>query len=227
MTGKPDLVEWADTVGWSKQLHEVIEGGAKAYRLETDISKRRGIAKLLLQFVVGKIQQIPFESDINIYGPLKDLVFFLEDLEKGRAHPWSIPTNFGGTNITTTADSEFRLWVKAIVQICLAQGLKPTPTYRLVARKLTESGRTGRKKNSDTGTLGPVAWQSVRRWANADTPPESRLALETIVGFWAKELNSRKNAIAIYGLSAVLEEIVRGGVSLDHHRDLFHFEPSE
>ena len=161
---------WPDPTAWIDDLYAVLEACNAVYIKEPDISLRRNKAAGILVEVLSALHALPPFANGSAHMALKDLQIFLQDLDYGRAHPWSRPNSCGGTNVTTTAEREVRQWAVALVHLVWMAGFRKTDAYKLVADTLTKSGRTGAKGE-------PVAWRSVQQWY-IDVPKP----LETLVG---------------------------------------------
>jgi hypothetical protein len=161
---------WPDPTLWVNDLRTTLEARAAVYEQEPDALLRRNKAAGMLAELLSAIHSLPAFAYSSAHMPLKDLLIFLQDLDIGRAHAWSKPVNFGGTNVTPTAERELRNWAVGLVHILWLAGNCKSEAYRLVATTMTDSGRRG--KNG-----GSVSWRSVQQWYLKTPAP-----LETIVG---------------------------------------------
>jgi hypothetical protein len=148
---------WPDPTDWINRLYQGMLDRQVKYDAEPDILLKRNKAGGMLGLVVTSLLELPAFRNDSVYLPLKDLLIFLSDLDRGRDHPWSAPVNFGGTNITTTAQGELKIWVRAAFGVLKSNGFKPVEAYRRIASGLSASGRMGRK-----GKL--MRWQRVQAW---------------------------------------------------------------
>lgn len=147
------------------------------YDAESDPLLKRNKAGGMLGLVISSLLELPAFKNDSVHLPLKDLMIFLSDLDRGRDHPWSAPVNFGGTNITNTAQGELKIWVRAVFAVLTKNGFKPVEAYRRIASGLTDSGRSGRKG-------APVRWQRVQRWClEAETQHDHRVN-EKLLRWW-------------------------------------------
>lgn len=151
MIGPDQEVDWFDA------LHERMASVQKQYESEQSPLRRRTIAKGMLAEVMNFLLLHPRFRTSLVHLPLKDLLIFLSDLERGRKHPWSEPGFAFGTNIATSAQSELKLWVKAAYALLRRNGFEAVEAYRRLSKQLTETGRTGRSGAN-------VRWQSVQQW---------------------------------------------------------------
>lgn len=177
---------WPDPTDWINRLYREMADRQLSYDAETDILLKRNKAGGMLGLVITSLLELPAFRNDSVYLPLKDLLIFLSDLDRGRDHPWSAPVNFGGTNITTTAQGELKIWVRAAFGVLRTNGFKPVEAYRRLATALTTSGRAGRNGN-------PVRWQRVQAWCSeAETPRDQQIRMKMErwwVDFRASDLN--------------------------------------
>jgi hypothetical protein len=100
--GKMPNPGWPDPTDWVRRLNQEVSERWAIYEQDPDVLSKRKQAGMMLGQVVLYLRELPpFKNDTLM--PLKDLLIFLSDLDRGRDHPWSAPVNFGGTNVTTTA----------------------------------------------------------------------------------------------------------------------------
>jgi hypothetical protein len=146
------------------------------------------------------------------------LLIFLSDLDRGRDHPWSAPVNFGGTNITTTAQNELKMWVRAANSVLQQNGFKPVEAARHIAMGLTKSGRTGRANRE-------VQWKRVHEWCREDEAQLDREIRETVERWWRDFRASTASVKVVDGSGKPVGEKALAGVfadqiwSLPHLRD--------
>lgn len=170
---------WPDPTDWVNRLYQAMAERQAAYDAESDPLLKRNKAGGLLGLVISSLLELPAFKNDSVHLPLKDLMIFLSDLDRGRDHPWSAPVNFGGTNITTTAQRELKIWVRAAFGVLRGNGFKPVEAYRRIASGLTDSGRSGRKG-------APVRWQRVQAWClEAETQSDARVK-EKVERWWAE-----------------------------------------
>ena len=162
--GKTTNPDWPDPTEWANRLHQTLAKRQANYVAETDILLKRNKAGNMLARVIDALRELPNFKNESVDWPLKDLLIFLSDLDRGRNHPWSARVNFGGTNITTTATSELKIWVRAVYAVLRANGFKPVEAYRRIAKGLEKSGRTSQKNE-------PISWRLVQAWCRE---PKSR-----------------------------------------------------
>ena len=170
-------LDWPDPTEWVNHLHGVLSERYAIYEQEHDLLLRRNKAAAMLGQVISSLLSLPLFKNDKAHLALKDLLIFLSDLDKGRDHPWSAPVNFGGTNITTTAQSELKIWVRAACGVLKGNGFKPVPAYRRIACGLTTSGRTGRGGNA-------VRWQTVQTWCLESETLRDQQAREKLERLW-------------------------------------------
>ena len=175
---KPTNVGWPDPTDWVNRLYEEMAQRQSVYDTETDPLLKRYKAGNMLGLVILSLLELPAFKNEPVVLPLKDLMLFLGDLDRGRDHPWSAPVNFGGTNITTTAQLELKVWVRAAFVVLRANDFKPVEAYRRIATGLTKSGRSGRNG-------GDVRWQLVQRWCLESETPRHHRVREKVELWWA------------------------------------------
>ena len=168
---------WPDPTEWVNHLHGVLSERYAIYEQENDLLLRRNKAAAMLGQVISSLLSLPPFKNDTAHLALKDLLIFLSDLDKGRDHPWSAPVNFGGTNITTTAQSELKIWVRAACGVLKANGFKPVEAYRRIASGLTTSGRRGRRGNA-------VRWQTVQTWCLETEASREQQVREKLERWW-------------------------------------------
>ena len=168
---------------------------------------------------LSRLSLPPFKND-TAHLALKDLLIFLSDLDKGRDHPWSAPFNFGGTSITTTAQSELKIWVRAACSVLKTNGFKPVEAYRRIASGLTTSGRTGRGGR-------PVRWQTVQTWCLESESSRDQQVRKKLEDWWIdfRAQLTGINVIDDWGRPVPEREIAGRFAdlcwSMDHIRDRF------
>ena len=168
---------WPDPTEWVNHLHGVLSERYAIYEQEHDLLLRRNKAAAMLGQVISSLLSLPPFKNDTAHLALKDLLIFLSDLDKGRDHPWSAPVNFGGTNITTTAQSELKIWVRAAYGVLKGNGFQPVEAYRRIASGLTTSGRTGRGGSA-------VRWQTVQTWCLESETSRDQQAREKLERWW-------------------------------------------
>jgi hypothetical protein len=168
---------WPDPNDWINRLYITMAERRAIYEAETDPLLKRNKAGGMLGQIIHSLLELPAFKDDSVHLPLKDLMIFLSDLDRGRDHPWSKPVNFGGTNITTTAKKELKIWIRAVYGVLTKSGLKPVEAYRRIAAGLTASGRTGRKEK-------PVRWQQIQTWCLEVENPYEQAIREKVELWW-------------------------------------------
>lgn len=169
---------WPEPNDWVNRLYEAMAERQAIYDTETDPLLKRNKAGGMLGLVILSLLELPaFKNDSVLY-PLKDLLIFLSDLDRGRDHPWSAPVNFGGTNITTTAQGELKIWIRAAFAVLTANGFRTVEAYKRIADGLNKSGRRGRN-----GKL--VRWQLVQRWCLEPESLHDHHVREKVERWWA------------------------------------------
>lgn len=134
-----------------------MELRSAVYKEQKDSDLRRNKAAAMLGAVLAALHELPPFRYGEAHLPLKDLLIFLSDLDRGRSPDWAQPTNVGGTSVVTTGEEELRYWAIAMVHVLWSTGLKQTEAYKLVAKGLTKHGRRGKDG-------GAVKWRSVQQW---------------------------------------------------------------
>jgi hypothetical protein len=209
---------WPDPTDWVNRLYQAMAERQAVYDAETDQLLKRNKAGGMLGLVLSTLLELPAFKNDSVHLPLKDLMIFLSDLDRGRDHPWSAPVNFGGTNITTTAQGELKIWVRAACGVLRGNSFKPVEAYRRIASGLTNSGRSGRNGN-------PVRWQRVQAWClEAETQRDSHVK-EKVERWWAdfREETAAINVVDDWGRPVAEKEIAGRFAdlcwSLPHLRD--------
>ncbi len=181
--------EWPDPTDWINRLYGAMADRQAVYDAESDPLLKRNKAGGMLGLVISSLMELPAFRNSSVHLPLKDLMIFLSDLDRGRDHPWSAPVNFGGTNITTTAQGELKIWVRAAFGVLTSNGFKPVEAYRHLAAGLTKSGRSGRNGK-------PVRWQLVQSWClERETKHDARIRQK--LERWWSDFRTQTGAIHI------------------------------
>jgi hypothetical protein len=175
--GKTKGLGWPDPTDWVNQLYQAMAERQAVYDAECDPLLKRNKAGGMLGLVISSLLELPAFKNDSVHLPLKDLMIFLSDLDRGRDHPWSAPVNFGGTNITTTAQGELKRWVRAACGVLRENGFRAVEAYRRIASGLTDSGRSGRNGN-------PVRWQRVQAWCLEGESPRDQHVREKVQRWW-------------------------------------------
>jgi hypothetical protein len=209
---------WPDPTDWANRLHLAMAERQAVYDKQVDPLTKRNQVGGMLGLIISSLLELPAFKNDSVHLPLKDLMIFLSDLDRGRDHPWSSPVNFGGTNITTTAQAELKTWVRAAYEVLRDNDFKPVEAYRRIARGLTESGRSGRKGM-------PVRWQRVQAWCLEAEEPRDIHVRRTVARWWAdlREQTAAINVVDDWG-KPVLEREIAGKFAdlcwgLPHLRD--------
>jgi hypothetical protein len=210
MVGPQEL----DISEWVERLHAEMAHRQQAYDAEPDVLVKRNMSGGMLAAVILALLKLPSFKNDSVHLPLKDLLIFLSDLDKGRDHRWTAPVNFGGTNIATTAQEELKSWIRAAFSILTTSGFKPVEASRRIARGLTASGRSGRDG-------GPVRWQRVLAWCREPETPRHLMVKEKAERWWA---DMQTSIAAINVLDVVTKKEMAGQFadqcwSLPHLRD--------
>ena len=168
---------WPDPNDWVNRLCASLEERYSVYQQEPDELLRRNKAAAMLAQVLSSLHELPPFHNGHAHMPLKDLLLFLNDLDRGRSPPWVKPVNFGGTSATTTAETELRQWVNGVVHVLWLTGMSRTHAYKSVAEGLSKHGRRGKDG-------GSVPWRSVQQWCrNLGHPSESMIG-RRIMDWW-------------------------------------------
>lgn len=175
--GKVTNPSWPDPTDWINSLYQEMSVRQSIYDQEVDPLLKRNKAGGMLGAVIAHLMALPAFKNDSVHLPLKDLMIFLSDLDRGRDHPWAAPVNFGGTNITTTSQAELKIWVRATYAILLGSGCKPVQAYRRIADGLTSSGRTGRNGKA-------VRWQTVQTWCRENCATHEEAIKEKLEKWW-------------------------------------------
>jgi hypothetical protein len=216
--GKITNPEWPDPTEWINRLYQSLAKRQDDYDAETDIVVKRIKAAGVLGQVVRSLLELPPFRNESVHLPLKDLLIFLSDLDRGRAHPWAAPVNFGGTSATTTARSELKIWVRAAFAVLRANEFKPVEAYRRIAAGLTKSGRAGRGGE-------PVRWQLVQAWCREAETQHDRNVREKLEAWWVDFRSENFSNRPVDGLGKPIPEKEIAGRfadlcwSLQHLRD--------
>ena len=134
-----------------------LESRADVFRRETDIVLKRNGSANMLEAVLRHLHALPPFADTKSIFPLKDMLMFFSDLERGRDHPWSLTVLRGGTNQATTAMTELKLWVLAVFAVLRSVQFTRVEAYRQIAEGLSKTGRSGRNGL-------PLRWRTVGAW---------------------------------------------------------------
>lgn len=217
---------WPDPTDWVNRLYQAMAERQAAYDAESDLLGKRKKAGLMLGQVVSALMELPAFKNEMVHLPLKDLLIFLSDLDLGRDHPWAAPVNFGGTNITTTAQGELKIWVRAAFGVLTRNDFTPVEAYRRIAKGLTKSGRSGRNG-------GPVRWQLVQAWCRETETARDSWIREKVDRWWDDfRLETAEIKVVDDRGMAVPEKEIAGDFadlcwSLPHLRDRSISPPSE
>jgi hypothetical protein len=171
-------------------LYRVLSKGYAAYAAEADTLAKREIAMLILVEVVKTLRMHPRFSTGDEYLPLRDLMFFLADLNRGRDHPWSAPVNFGGTNLTTTAQAELKVWIKAAFAVLRGSNFKPVEAYKRIAAGLAANGLRDRKGKS-------LELRRVQRWCLEPPDGDDLEFSQLLINAWT---DYRDQKLALHAL---------------------------
>lgn len=207
---------WPNPTEWVNRLYHELAERQAVYDAETDPLLKRNKAGGMLATLLGSLLELPAFKNESVHLPLKDLLIFLADLDRGRDHPWAAPVNFGGTNVTTASKSELKIWVRAAFHILTDSGFKPVEAYRHIADGLTASGRTGRKGNS-------VRWQQVQTWCLEQETKRDEVIRQKLQAWWSDYLTSQPLGVGA-GKNVQLKKQIAGHFanlcwSLPHLRD--------
>ncbi len=168
---------WPEPNDWIQRLCASLEVRYGIYEREPDPILRRNKAASMLAEVLSFLHELPPIHNGHAHMPLKDLLQFLNDLDRGRAPAWAKPTNFGGTSALTTAESELRFWVHGVVHVIWSTGVRKTEAYKIVAEGLTTHGRRGKDG-------GAVPWRSVQQWCMKLGHPSETPVGRRILDWW-------------------------------------------
>lgn len=217
-TSKTTSAGWPDPTDWVNRLYQAMAERQEVYDAEGDPLLKRNKAGGMLGLVISSLLELPAFKNASVHLPLKDLMIFLSDLDRGRDHPWSAPVNFGGTNITNTAQGELKIWVRAAFGVLMQNGFKPVEAYRHIASGLTDSGRSGRNGK-------PVRWQRVQAWCLESEAPRDHYVKEKVQRWWTdfREHTATINVVDDWGQPVAEREIAARFAdlcwSLPHLRD--------
>ncbi len=89
--GKTTTPGWPDPTEWVNRLYQRLAKRQANYEAETDTLLKRNKAAGMLGQVIHALLELPNFREDSVHMPLKDLMIFLSDLDKGRDHPWSCP----------------------------------------------------------------------------------------------------------------------------------------
>lgn len=210
---------WPDPTAWAEELHHAMAIRQAIYDAEGDPLLKRNKAAAMLGLVLSSLMAFPNFKNDSVHLSLKDLLIFLADLDRGRDHPWAAPVNFGGTNITTSAQRELKIWVRAAFGVLANSGYKPVEGYRRIASGLTASGRTGRSGR-------PVRWQTVQTWCLEGETENDGMIRARLEQWWAdfREQSATFNVVDHHGQPVATRDIAGKFAdmcwSLPHLRDL-------
>jgi hypothetical protein len=208
---------WPDPSDWIKRLHEEMAARQANYDAEPDVLLKRNKAGGMLGSVVQALMELPAFKEDMVHLPLKDMLIFLADLDRGRDHPWSAAVNFGGTNVTTTATAELKIWVRATYGILKRSGFRAKEACERIAMGLNENGRSGRN--------GPVRWRLVQQWCREEPVPARQHVQEKVDRWWTDFRAETANIRVIDGAGLPVTEKEMAGLfadqvwSMPHLRD--------
>ncbi len=168
---------WPEPNDWIMRLCKALEERYAVYEQEPDALLRRNKAAAMLGQVLSSLHELPPFHNGHSHMPLKDLLIFLNDLDRGRSPPWAKPVNFGGTSAMTTAETELRQWVNGVVWVLWSTGMMKTESYKIVADGLSAHGRKGKDG-------GPVPWRSVQQWCRNLGHPKDTMIGKRIMDWW-------------------------------------------
>lgn len=122
---------------WLAEVHRTMAEIGREFS-SADMQRQRDLAGAAVAQITLALADVGvFEGDASgAQDALQNLLKMIRDLEHGRRHPWSIPTNFGGTRIEQQGDREVRLWAILATELLLQSGTKPEAAYQQVAAKL-------------------------------------------------------------------------------------------
>jgi hypothetical protein len=218
--------EPSQDLDWFDALHDRMASAQKLYESEQAPLRRRRIAEGMLAEVLNYLLMHPRFSSSFVHLPLKDLLLFLSDLERGRKHPWSEPGFPFGTNIATSSQSKLKLWVKAAFALLKRNGFEPVEAYRRLSAGLTETGRTGRKGAN-------VRWQSVQTWCREPESTNQALVQQRIDESWNEFQRQHSSLKVIDNSGRLLSQKEIAGLFVDAFwktpilRDRFNSPQSE
>ncbi len=216
-----DVKGYPDPSDWITSLHGELLEGSEAYHFD-DGPKRRRLAAMQLASVLSALMELPpFRNDKTLY-PLKDILIFLNDLDLGKKHPWSIPFSFGGTSATTTSQNELHAYVRVVHEFLTKNGFTPKEAYEHIASGLQESGRKGRNG-------GALSWRTVQSWCRK-TPSLGDAIVRQNLDQWIRGMEAK---IARFPTNPPMTPRVFASLvsdrmwSLDHLRDRINSGGSE
>ena len=176
----PDGPDWPDFEEWADRLHAALARQQQLYEAESNMDAKRNKATGQIEHILAALLELPTFASSTVHLPLKDLMFFFSDLDRGLRHPWSHPRNFGGTNITPTARIELKIWVRAAFTLLKSAGFTTTGAYRHIEAGLLENGFT-----NDGGAKIP--WRRIGEWCRQEESPleaEKRDFLQQYLTAW-------------------------------------------
>lgn len=125
---------------WIENLVRQIKDRRLRYEDELSLEGRRHQAALMVGDLTIALSNLPSLADVDLH-PLKHILMMFNDLENGRAHPWSVATNFGGTNRYTSAMMEVRVWVTMAQDVLVRAGHSGKAADKIVRAHLAATGR--------------------------------------------------------------------------------------
>ena len=181
-TSQPMDSDAAALMDWVVRLHEAMAAKQAIYEAENDPHKKRRIARAILAEITSFLLELSVFKDDSAHFPLKELIFALSDLDRGRAPALLAPSNSGGTNITDHAKSELKFWVRAVFNVLIQNGFKKKEAYERIANGLTKSGRSFRNGNS-------IRWRNVQSWCREDETQPYAAMRERVEQWWSDFYN--------------------------------------
>lgn len=168
-----------DLATWLKDLDEKLAIAGQGYlarksdELEPELmaetwppvrSNRTSFAMLALGILDKALTQLPgMQGHVGLV-PLHDLMAALIDLGQGGKPSLLQPVPGVGIGNEQTADRWVRQHALLFVALLEAIGVKGGRACETVAAILAGNGHVGRKRNSATGTLGPLSPRTVAHW---------------------------------------------------------------
>lgn len=168
--------------GWVENARAEFERIARAYASVTSPQMQRDGAGYMVAQCVSLLAELGvFDStEVRMRTPVIDLLGMLNDLTRGRNHPWAEPSNYGGSSIETTAAKELRIWVLTALVVLEGAGHGTNESCKLIAEALTENGVEGRQSRGRS-----FPWGTIKRWRSQASEDEQARAAQSANQFWS------------------------------------------
>lgn len=171
------------SASWLTEVKRLMTEIGREYPL-ANASRQRQLAGAVVAQLSAALSDLgAFEGEARpSQDALEQILLMFTDLQHGRRHIWSSPTNVGGTRIEQAADREVRLWAIIAAELLERSGVKPEQAYRQVTSKLKAANHkfvsakkwhTSYKKNPRPADVERVESVLADRGLRFDDPVEN------------------------------------------------------